>query len=222
VLLPRTRWGLFSGVLFALLVIMASLGSPSRFDGITKSFSRSGDPTELYTLTGRLEIWQFAQEKVLESPISGYGYNSSKVILGQHLGFENGLMVDTAHNLWLQNMLSVGLIGTLPMAVLYVWLAAQYVRRPCPFRDFFAVLSLVAGMAENQAFGTTPTALMMLFFTASLLPEAATERARSPRLELVPVSGGIPDPPVHEDFDATPASSPSGILKESSNRSPTT
>ena len=189
VMLPRTRWGLFGGATCLLLLALVSLGTPSRLDGITKSFSRSGDPSELYTLTGRLEIWNFAEEKVLESPTVGYGYNSSKVILGQHLGFENGLMVDTAHNLWLQNMLSVGLIGTLPMAALFVWLAIQYVRRPSDFRDFFAVSAFVAGMADNQAFGTTPTVMMMLFFTASLLADPVAPNAK-PRLELGPVTSG--------------------------------
>jgi O-antigen ligase len=203
VMLPRTRWGLFGGATVVLLILMVSLGSPANLDGITKSFSRSGDPSELYTLTGRLEIWNFAEEKVLESPIVGYGYNSSKVILGQHLGFENGLMVDTAHNLWLQNMLSVGLIGTLPMAALFVWLAIQYVRRPCDFRDFFAVSAFVAGMADNQAFGTTPTVMMALFFVASLLPDPVPVRSLA-RLELVPAAGKpIALPPA-----ASPAAGP--------------
>jgi len=40
-------------------------------------FSRSGDPTEVYTLTGRLEIWDVAWKQINLSPILGYGYNTS-------------------------------------------------------------------------------------------------------------------------------------------------
>ncbi len=187
VMLPRTRWGIAGATLLGLVVILGMMTAPSRLDAISAGLSRSGDPSEVYTLTGRFEIWDFAREKAMESPLAGYGYNSSKVILGNHLGFENGLMVDTAHNLWLQNMLSVGLIGTVPMAALFIWLGVQYFRRPSDFRDFYAVLSLVAGIAENQAFGTTPTILMLIFFTSSTMPDSMVTFGRQPRLRLNPV-----------------------------------
>ncbi|HLN22993.1 MAG TPA: O-antigen ligase family protein, partial [Patescibacteria group bacterium] len=111
VLLLRSRWGTGVFLLLGLSTALLLQVAPLHLDGLMSGFSRSGDPSELSTLTGRLEIWQFAIQKIQESPIFGFGYNSSKVVLGQHLGFENGLMIDTAHNLWLQNMLSVGLVG---------------------------------------------------------------------------------------------------------------
>jgi exopolysaccharide production protein ExoQ len=171
-LLQRARWALAGVLLLGLSVFIVSLATSFRFDALGVHFSRSGDPTEVYTLTGRLEIWEFAGQKISESPIIGWGYNSSKAVLGQHLGFENGLMVDTAHNLWLQNMLSTGLVGTLPVAALFVIFAVEFVARPVPFRDFVAVLALIGGLADNQAFGTTPTVLTVMFFLAAIWPTA--------------------------------------------------
>jgi O-antigen ligase len=181
VLLPRTRWGLCGATLGLALIAMASLSTQNPFDALAGQLSRSGDPAEISTLTGRLEIWDFTEREIAESPLLGYGYNSSKELLGQHLGFQYGLMIDTAHNLWLQNLLSVGILGTLPMAALFVWFGVEYVRRPWPFRDFYAVYAFVAGLADNQAFGTTPTVMMVLLFVAAVgfgLPSARGQLLR--------------------------------------------
>jgi O-antigen ligase len=193
VVLLRSRWGTGLFLLLGLAVFLLFQIAPPRLDGLMSGFSRSGDPSELSTLTGRLEIWEFSIKKILESPVIGWGYNSSKVVLGQHLGFENGLMIDTAHNLWLQNMLSVGLLGTLPLVALFVILIVKACRHPMPFRDFYMVVALVGGLADNQAFGTTPTLLMAVFFTAVVWPDRpARPRAAIQRSVVEPDSTGIP------------------------------
>jgi len=177
VLLLRSRWGLAAFTFLGLTAFLLLQVTPLHMDGVMSGFSRSGDPSELSTLTGRLEIWEFSIQKIQESPIFGFGYNSSKVVLGQHLGFENGLMIDTAHNLWLQNMLSVGLLGTLPLLALFVVLLVKACRQPLPFRDFYVVVALIGGLADNQAAGTTPTLLMLLFFTAAVWPDRPARAA---------------------------------------------
>ncbi len=147
---------------------------PQLFPGLVRmvssGFSRSGDPTELYTLTGRLEIWDFAWKQITLSPIIGYGYNSSKVVLGSHVGFENGLMVDSAHNLYLQNMLSVGLMGTVPLIVLLAYLAWKCATLPIPFVCYTIVLVLVSSVSDTDTIGTTPTLMTMMFFVVSVWP----------------------------------------------------
>lgn len=134
-------------------------------------FSRSGDPTEVYTLTGRLEIWDFAWQQIRLSPIFGYGYNSSKVVLGSHIGFENGLMVDSAHNMYLQNLLSVGALGTLPLIGLLGFLSFRCFTRPAPIVIYVLAVVLISSISDTDAIGTTPTLVTLLLFAVSVWPD---------------------------------------------------
>jgi O-antigen ligase len=127
-------------------------------------FSRSGDPDEVLSLTGRVAIWEFSLQKILESPIVGWGGNSSLVLLTQHQ------LVGSTHNALLSMLLSVGLIGTLPIMVVLVRLGIDFVRRPAPFRDFFFVASLVSGLTESYVLGAVPTVATLMFFLTALWP----------------------------------------------------
>jgi O-antigen ligase len=144
-------------------------------------FSRSGEASEVMTLSGRTQIWDFAWEKIVESPLLGWGYNSSREILAHHVGFADGLVVDNAHNLLLQNLLSVGLVGTLPLAGLLLKLIVDIVRGRCAHLSaLFVVLAFVTGVSDPSALGTTPTVLTIIFMLASLWSEAP----RNPRINL--------------------------------------
>ena len=178
-----------------------------------QGFSRSGDPTEIYTLTGRLEIWDFAMQQIRLSPVWGWGYNSSKAVLGGHIGFQNGLMVDSAHNMYLQSMLSVGLMGTVPLVLLLLWLTARSVVRPLPLVIYTLVLVLVSSVSDTDAIGTTPTLLTVVFFTASLwpglvgaAPVRAAVRPGGPSPRLPPWA--YPPPPGRMPAGAAPAGPP--------------
>lgn len=159
----------------SLLVLLQIF--PKLPDMLGAQFSRSGDPSEVYTLTGRLQIWDFAWKQITLSPIFGYGYNSSKVVLGSHIGFENGLMVDSAHNLYLQNLLSVGLLGTVPLLLLLVHLGIRCATRPIPFVLYMLVIVLVSSVSDTDSIGTTPTLVTVLFFVVSVWPSHAVPDA---------------------------------------------
>ena len=136
--------------------------------------SRSGDPTEVFTLTGRTELWEFAWSKVLLSPWLGYGYNSGKFVLPQFLGL--GISVEGAHNMWLENLLSVGFIGTLPLAGAFALMALDYLRAPLPMRDIFLFLVLIYGMTESATFGTVPSVLTFAIFIGVAMNARRTEQ----------------------------------------------
>ena len=170
VLASRSAWLVLGGILAAATGLLLLQLFPQLFSLIGNQFSRSGDPTELYTLTGRLEIWDFAREQIALSPIFGYGYNSSKVVLGTHIGFDNGLMVDSAHNLYLQSMLSVGGLGTIPLLGLLGCLLFKCFTRPVPIVCFILTLVLVSSISDTDTIGTTPTLMTLLFFVASIWP----------------------------------------------------
>jgi exopolysaccharide production protein ExoQ len=166
----RSTWLTAGGALMLSVILIVLQLFPSLQNAMGAGFSRSGDPTEVYTLTGRVEIWDFAWSQIVQSPIFGYGYNSSKAILGGHLGFENGLMVDSAHNLYLQNLLSVGALGLLPLLVLLFWLAAKCFTRPIPIVCYTLVIVLISGVSDTDAIGTTPTLMTVMLFVVSIWP----------------------------------------------------
>ena len=167
-------WGasLLAGSLGAILV----LGVPMRYLlGLTSGLSRSGDGSELLTLTGRTEIWAFVWEKIQLQPWFGYGYNSSKFILPLFHGLP-GLVVDEAHNTWLQNLLGTGVFGTAPLVLLVAAQVVAYVVAPDAFRDLFLFIVLVWGITVAGAYGSTPTTMTLAVF-ASHVAGAAPRRS---------------------------------------------
>ena len=170
VLASRRAGMVVAGGLLATAAVVLLQVFPKLPGVLGAQFSRSGDPTEVFTLTGRLEIWDFAWQQIRLSPILGYGYNSSKVVLGSHIGFENGLMVDSAHNMYLQNLLSVGLLGLLPLVGLLGYLLFTSFRRPIPIVLYTLVIVLISSISDTDAIGTTPTLVTVLLFAVSVWP----------------------------------------------------
>jgi O-antigen ligase len=181
VIVSRSIWLLAGMGLAATLALVGTLSFPEQLEALGTSMSRSGDANEMVTLTGRTQIWEFTWQKILESPIFGWGYNSSKVILTQHIGFANGLIVDQAHNLLLQNLLSVGFIGTLPLIGLFLKLVVDIARgRPAPLSVLFLVMVFVNGISDPAALGGSPTVLTLMFILASLSPWTPSNSLRRP------------------------------------------
>ena len=76
------------------------------------------------SLTGRTGIWDNIFRSIYERPILGYGYSVYWVdefgpSYYVRLALEWG--VPSAHNGWLETWLSVGIIGVLMFALLYIW-----------------------------------------------------------------------------------------------------
>ena len=177
VIARRSFWAWGSSVLGAILGIILLAGVPLRYlVSVLGGLSRGGDPSEFFTLTGRTAIWEFAWDKIVLSPWVGYGYNSSKFILPQFLGIP-GLQVDEAHNMWLQNLLGVGIIGTVPLAGLVICLLVDYVRRPDAFRDLFLFILLVWGIPEPGALGCTPMVMTVVLFVSLFMSARRRTRA---------------------------------------------
>lgn len=182
-------WGASLLSLTAGIILLAAV--PFRtLAGLSGGLSRSGDPTELFTLTGRTEIWAFVWDKILLQPWFGYGYNSSKFILPEFRGLP-GLQVDEAHNTLLQNLLGTGIVGTTPLVVLTVLQLVLYVRSPDSFRDLFLFMALIWGVTVAGAFGSTPTVMTLAVFASLMRPEGADVHRRPARPQTM-LKGSLP------------------------------
>lgn len=187
VILSRSRWLLGTSTLAAVTLFVAIQVYPQMLNGLGATFSRSGDPSEIYTLTGRLEIWDFAWRRITESPLLGYGYNATKVVLGTYYDLSNGLMVDSAHNMLLQNLLSVGVLGTAPLVALLAYLGYRFLVRPVAFVSYFYIVIMTSAVSDTDAIGTTPTLMTVVFLLISVWPGLhAPELARARPSERQP------------------------------------
>lgn len=186
--LRRSIWLYGPAILGGCVLALGGLSIQLRdLMSLSGGLSRSGDATELFTLTGRTEIWEFAWDKILLNPWIGYGYNSSKFILPQFDGLP-GLKVDEAHNMLLQNLLAVGVVGTIPLIGFLLTCLADYVRAPDARRDIFTFIILVWGITVAGAFGSTPTTMSLGVFCClalARLDQVAAEPLPLPLLHLV-------------------------------------
>ncbi|MFY9477948.1 MAG: O-antigen ligase family protein [Aquabacterium sp.] len=119
------------GVLLLLMVgtmAMAMMLNPDLLAGVlgvfAELFSRSGSVQELTSLTGRSSIWDACFLLIKEKPFAGYGLGSVRVELPKVFYDQWGNSAATAHNFLLESMISVGLIGTLPLVVMLVMMTA--------------------------------------------------------------------------------------------------
>ena len=88
-------------------------------DAVSDYAHRGQSAGELSALSGREEMWQVMWESYLDSPYLGHGYFVSSNTGLIEVWHEEGNF--TAHNMWLQVMVSTGLIGL----CLFLWSMLQ-------------------------------------------------------------------------------------------------
>lgn len=108
---------LYPGLQDALLSLLAGL------------FARSGNVAELTTFTGRQQIWDASWRLAHEAPWIGHGLSSVSVVLPKAHADEWGNTVATAHNFFLESLISVGWLGTgllLAVVLMALWILARF------------------------------------------------------------------------------------------------
>ena len=71
VLASRSAWLTMGVALAGSVAILALQVSPGLIHGLENMISRSGDPGEVSTFTGRTQIWEYSWKQISESPILG-------------------------------------------------------------------------------------------------------------------------------------------------------
>ncbi len=156
---PGASWLIPIGVLAATAITLttASVGLENVLPKeLVKLVSRSGDVNELLTLTGRSFIWDFTLHQIAEAPILGHGHNSSETIFLERFQY---FTVTHAHNLILQSLFSVGMIGTLFLVTILVIQLRTFLVSPDLFRDVMLVTLLVSGITETAFYTRLPGTL---------------------------------------------------------------
>jgi O-antigen ligase len=142
------------------------------FNAIMEQVSRTGDAEEIYRFTGRTEIWNYAVNRIAESPLLGYGYTCSRFVMGQASQFQ----AYHAHNLLLDVTLGTGIPGGLFILAATWMLVRALVAEPCAFVDTITLVILIAGLTEPTVFSAVPNSSTVFWIIATLWRPVRAQR----------------------------------------------
>lgn len=122
----------------AMVVLLPSL-TKAFVRAVTELFSRSGGAQEIVSFTGRSDIWLACLELIRDKPWIGYGLGSVRVELPKVFEDQWGNTAATAHNFVLESLITVGVVGTIPLLLVFVVTTVGLVRhmnmRKSPYQD---------------------------------------------------------------------------------------
>jgi O-antigen ligase len=156
----RTRLGLLLP-----LIGLAALCVLSLYAGrITTFVSRGESSQALSTLTGRTVTWHQAQQAWAQRPLTGYGFYA-----GHRLGIVSSIEAQNLDSMWIETLLDVGLIGTVPLVGLLIAGAFAVGRRRAPSRQLAVAIyaTALASSFVNPSL-QEPNYTMVMFATVLL------------------------------------------------------
>ncbi len=143
-----------AAILFAIAFLFYAAGIGPDFQSAMESISRTGQASEITTLTGRTDIWTIAIEHILEKPIFGWGFNGTEQLMVSTAPLRFYGNPVNAHEMYLQMALSLGLVGLIPSLALVALPIRAYFVKPIFYRDLIVGLILLNGIAEADIFAT--------------------------------------------------------------------
>jgi len=90
------------------------------WEPLSEYLLRGQSVDQFTSLTGRVDLWAFALSEAQEAPFFGFGLGSARVVLTKAF-FWGGV----GHSLWIETILSIGLIGATLLTTLLVWMLIQ-------------------------------------------------------------------------------------------------
>jgi O-antigen ligase len=165
-----------------ILLLSACDALPDITDMLGK-LSRTERKGEILTLTGRTDLWDIAWTNIRQKPFFGWGYYGTEQLIADSVDPRFADQAKHAHNMFLQSLLSVGFLGSLPGFAYIVLLISRFVTRPDPTRDQITLFVLVSGFVEPSVFGM-PVVETLIFYWV-----LARDAAKS-----IPVAGSSFEP----------------------------
>ena len=157
----------------ALLVVVYAY--PDAIDVLIGLVARSGNVTQVTTLTGRTEIWQFVLSAITKAPVLGYGFASTRELIPEGHAFAYGWTTTSAHNLWLQAWVTTGAVGLALVLLNQLASLSALQTRPNPARDAVFVFVISTGLLESGPVGPTVSVLTFVWIWATALSMGSQE-----------------------------------------------
>ncbi len=130
----------------------------------------------MLTLTGRTELWGFVWDKFMHAPLLGHGFDSAEFTLSRDWWGAKDASVE-AHNTWLQSLLVVGVIGTIPFVWWHLRMIGRWLADPQSLTRYVLPYILVLSMTEVE--GVSHTVLLTLVVFLAIALDAARIRKAS-------------------------------------------
>jgi len=169
VLLPLNRPSTYVILVLALVVGLcgwftadAVVGNGRLLGKVLTSATKTGDVSEVTSLTGRTEIWSYAIKMIAERPIFGWGTGSAAVTFGTLSGH--------AHNILLQPTVALGIPGGILVAALLVWNLFCLFQYPNTILHAFLAFLFVLGLVETPLLGAFPDAMTPIWIAVCFWP----------------------------------------------------
>ncbi|MEI6572557.1 MAG: O-antigen ligase family protein [Alphaproteobacteria bacterium] len=159
----RYRLIVLLSAMTALSVALIFISYGFRFDTLFKSLSRTGLEGEIFTLTGRTDLWTAAWELIAERPFFGWGFNGTEERLSLMMDADFYGAPVNPHQMFLHLALGLGVVGVAPALFFISDRLIQFIRKPDLLNDLLFLFILINGMAEVDLFGT-PLFTNIIFF----------------------------------------------------------
>lgn len=152
-------------ILAAGAAIYAAVLPRQELNILLSSLSRTGDASEMFTLTGRVDLWGAATQPISRAPLFGYGFVGTEGMLSEFLPRNFVGATINPHNMFIQSLMSLGFVGTAPAFALFGLLLVLVFARPDPLRDQMTIFVLINGFGEAEVF-STPVFLNFVLYWA--------------------------------------------------------
>jgi O-antigen ligase len=172
-----------------ILLLVSFNNSSFEFDRLLADISRSGSSAEIYSLSGRLNVWRSILGQHPAGLVLGNGYGT---ISSTGVYSAGTFVTFSAHNGYYQLLSGVGVLG-LTLFLTYIvryFLAFRYAAATLPkdstsYRDLFALFAVTVYVLVNNSVESTigvqvfPTTIVLFLSTAVTLLHA-----QSPAIEI--------------------------------------
>lgn len=156
----------FVSLTIIVIVIAFSIIWGVGVQGVSQFISRSGDAQEVLSFTGRSYIWPIVLQAIQEKPILGSGFGTLSIASeGDVIGF----VAAHAHNIILQALSAVGIVGLLLFALSTVLTAHLSILRKNYLVLVFLIVGLLRGFTESGLFAGTPNMSLFAWLIAIFL-----------------------------------------------------
>jgi O-antigen ligase len=173
VLLRKRLLLILSGAVVSATGLLLLLLANVNWDHLVRMVSRKGSVQELTTLTGRTAIWDYVWRSFLEQPLFGYGYGSTKLLIPMGFRTIYDWTTTSSHNMFLQALVSTGVVGTVFVLAALFLQFRDMVKRPHDMTDALVIFVVISGLTEAGAIGVAPNLLTILWIVALAVPRKA-------------------------------------------------
>jgi O-antigen ligase len=174
-----------AGVAVGLVTVADGLGLPV-LAGLFEFGSRTGEADEVMSLTGRVRLWGFVWENFLDRPLFGYGYNSTELVLARNW-YGPADQIVGAHNTMLQSLLTLGIVGTVPLLAMYLLMIHRFFSSSLGISRYLIPYSIIVSLTEIEI-ASVPVLMMLVIFLAFSIDAVERRKLRrtaGPRLKVL-------------------------------------